>query len=91
MESQIIGIMIIIVAWILQLIHSWNGKTEIKKRFLILYAVGTAVVIILASKDNIKSVAFFNMIAMILSCLVLIRVSNLKKQEKAATKKKKRK
>ncbi|MFA5856796.1 MAG: hypothetical protein WC867_05530 [Candidatus Pacearchaeota archaeon] len=90
MESQIIGIMIIIVGWILQLIHSWNGTKEIKKRFLILYAVGSAIVIILTSKENLKSVAFFNMIAMILSCLVLIRISSSSTIKKTVSKKKRK-
>jgi hypothetical protein len=92
-NSEILGISVIIVAWILQLASSWNGSKEIKKRFIILYAVGSALLVIDGQWINEDSaIAFVNVLCMLLACLVLIKISNKEKlsETKIIIKRKKR-
>lgn len=76
--GTLIGLGAIIVAWISQFISMKRG--EVKKRFLILYAVGTAILVIdnLFFIDNINIlVGIFNLIILGVICAVIIKVSKV--------------
>jgi len=88
MESAVIGLGVIVIAWILQVISSWRGKKEIKPSFLLIYALGAALLIIDGYVNDAKYLAILNLIALVGALLVLIKVSS--KDSSGFTKKKKR-
>lgn len=74
-SSALIGLSVIIIAWIIQLAYSWKGNREMKKRFLIIYAIGIALLVIDGYINDTKDVAIFNLISLILVMALLIRLS----------------
>jgi hypothetical protein len=90
MESAIIGLSVIIIAWILQLIYSWNGKREIKKRFLVMYSLGVCLLIIDSYINDATLTGIFNLASLVVALLVLIRISASPSVKKISPKKRKR-
>jgi hypothetical protein len=74
-----VGLIVICIGWLLQIIHSWNGRREIRKRTLIFYNLGVAILIInyvfVIKTTDAFITAFFCFIVLILSSLLLMRVS----------------
>jgi hypothetical protein len=90
-----IGLILICIGWLLQIIHSWNGRREIRKRTLIFYNLGVAVLIInsVLVVKTMDSIVVLNFLSLVLGSILLMRVSrNEIKEEKnkAARRKKKR-
>lgn len=81
MESAMIGLGVISIAWILQLVYSWRGKKDIQTKFLIIYAIGTSLLIIDCYLNDLRWTGIFNTIVLMLSLILLIRISS-KKDEK---------
>lgn len=74
-ESAVLGLSILTLGWIIQLIYSWNGGTEIKKRFLVLYGLGTALLVIDSYVTGMMYTMTVNFICLVVVMLVLMRVS----------------
>ena len=74
-ESAVLGLSVLTLGWIIQLIYSWNGKTEIKKRFLISYGLGTALLVIDSYISEMMYTMTVNFICLVVVMLVLMRVS----------------
>ena len=91
MESAIIGLSVIIIGWIIQLMNSWNGDREIKKRFLILYGVGAALLIIDAYINQLTYTAFFNLVVLVLVMATLIRIGSVRSKSYVSRSAKKKK
>jgi CDP-diglyceride synthetase len=72
-ESSIIGLSIVILAWMIQAAYSWRGKKEVQKSFIIIYILGISLSMIDAYINDLLDVAFFNVIILVLTCLVFIR------------------
>lgn len=72
-----IGIILICIGWLLQIIHSWNGRREIRKRTLIFYNLGVAVLIINSALviRTIDSTTILNFVSLVLASILLMRVS----------------
>ena len=89
-----IGLILIIIAWILQLIYSWNGKREIRKRTLIFYNLGVAIIVLNSFffLKVIDMIAVLNLIALIMGSLLLIKIgkSELKEEKTKRTIKRKK-
>ena len=77
-SSALIGLSIIIIAWLIQLAYSWKGNREIKKRVLIVYAIGVALLVIDGYMTNVPDVAIFNLVSLILVMTLLIRIGSRK-------------
>jgi len=93
--GESIGLIIISIGWLLQIIHSWNGRREIRKRTLICYGLGVAVLIINgAFGGGINAVFVLNIVTLILACILLMRISksevNEAKSQRSARRKRKR-
>jgi hypothetical protein len=88
-QSSLLGLAIIIVAWILLLIYSKNGK--LRYRFLIMYSIGTALLVIDSLINSDILVAIFNLIILGLACAVSIKISKAKKEDIKPIRKKSRK
>ncbi len=89
-----IGLALIIIGWLLQLMHSWKGRRELRKMTLIFYNLGVAVIIInsIFVVGIFDAVAYLNVIALVITSILLIRISNteVKGSDRAARRKKKR-
>lgn len=83
-QSATIGLSLIIIAWILQLIYSWDGNREIKKRCLIFYSLGTAWLVVDSFINNMNAVAIFNLIILVIVCFLLIKIGAERKIEKSS-------
>lgn len=89
-----IGLILISIGWLLQIIHSWKGRREIRKRTLIFYNLGVAVLIInsVFVVGTIDSIAVLNIVILVLTSILLIKISKseVKEGSRAARRKKKR-
>jgi len=77
-ENAVMGLTVLTLGWIIQLIYSWSGKTEIKKRFLILYGLGTALLVIDSYVNQMMYTMTVNFICLVAVMLVLIKISSKK-------------
>ncbi|MEK6859240.1 MAG: hypothetical protein AABX54_00345 [Nanoarchaeota archaeon] len=75
-STALIGLGVIIIAWIIQLAYSWKGNKGMKKGFLIVYAIGVALLIIDGYISDTKDTAIFNLVILVLAMLVLIRLGS---------------
>lgn len=73
-STALIGLGVIIIAWIIQLAYSWNGGRGMKKAFLIIYGIGTALLIIDGWINDTQDTALFNLVILVLVMTVLIRL-----------------
>jgi hypothetical protein len=89
MDLGLIGLVVIAIAWLLQLVSSWKGKKEIKKCFLIVYVIGVLLIIWQGYVNNDTSGTTLNLLSLVLSVMVLLTII-WKKPRAVATKKKKR-
>jgi len=89
MESAIIGLGVIAIAWILQLVYSWRGKKDVQSKFLIIYSIGTALLIIDCYLNDLRWTGIFNTIVLMISLIILIRISS-RKEERVVKKSKRR-
>jgi hypothetical protein len=88
-ENAVFGLSVLTLGWIIQLIYSWSGRTEIKKRFLILYGLGVALLVIDSYIVGTMYTMTVNFITLVVVMLLLIRISP-KKSSPAKTKPKRR-
>jgi len=70
----LIGLSLVAIAWIIQLISTWNGEREIKKWFVFVYMIGVICLIVDGILAGINNLAFLNIIALLLSIAVFIRL-----------------
>ncbi|MCK9292616.1 MAG: hypothetical protein WCY27_00450 [archaeon] len=70
----LIGLSVVSIAWIIQLISTWNGEREIKKWFVFLYMIGVVSLIIDGILAGLNNIAFLNIITLLLSIAVFIRL-----------------
>jgi hypothetical protein len=97
MDSTIVGsafgLVLICIGWLLQIISSWKGDRKLRKRTLIFYCLGVAVLII-NSVFVIKTfdiIALLNIVTLILALILLTDISKRGKgNDKQARKKKRR-
>jgi hypothetical protein len=87
------GLTLIAIGWLLQIISSWKGDRKLRKRTLIFYCLGVAVLII-NSVFVIKTfdiIAALNIVTLVLALILLIDISRTgKRKDKPAPKKKRR-
>ena len=72
-----IGLILISIGWILQIVYSWGGRREIRKRTLIFYSLGVAVLVInsIFIAEVIDSIAVLNFVSLVLVSILLMRIS----------------
>jgi uncharacterized membrane protein YfcA len=78
-----IGLILISIGWILQIVCSWNGKKELRKRTLIFYGLGVAILIIngIFIGGTIDAIVVLNIVTLVLACILLIRISSSEGKE----------
>ncbi|VVB78092.1 Uncharacterised protein [uncultured archaeon] len=90
-SSALLGLGVIILAWIIQLAYSWKGNRDMKKSFLIIYVIGVALLVIDGYRTNMQDLAIFNLISLVVTMLVLIRMGYKKPVTRSAKPTKRRK
>ena len=82
----------------MQLVSSWKGNKDLKKRFLIIYSLGVTWLVIDAIKSQMNDIAVLNLITLVVTLLILIKISGRlglsdyeKEDVKRTVKKKRRK
>lgn len=72
-----IGLIVIALAWIVQLIYSWKGKKEIRKEFILLYMLG--VLFLLAGiYVSSSSISYYELATFFAAAILLIKISSKK-------------
>lgn len=89
MQSALIGLSVIILAWLYQLFASWKGRKSLNKAFVIIYGIGSALLVIDGYINDVLDVAIFNLVILVLAMIVLIFIGKDNTQ-KTVVKKKKR-
>ncbi|MDD5331360.1 MAG: hypothetical protein PHE43_00875 [Candidatus Nanoarchaeia archaeon] len=79
MELSLIGLIVLVLGWIIQLIHSWKNNHEIRQWFLIFYMVGVGLLVIDGFQNNLKELAILNLVSLIVAGLILLRLKFRKK------------
>jgi predicted membrane chloride channel (bestrophin family) len=89
MNLDLIGLVVIALAWVAQIIFAWNsGSRQIKKQFLGLYCLGVLLLVIDGYWYKDSSSATLNLLALVLAFLVFL--TTMRKQNTVVLKKKKR-
>ncbi len=88
--GNIIGLIVIAVAWLLQLISSYKGDREIRKRFIIVNNIGVALLVINNFIYGNNLIAVFNLFILVIASILLGKVGNKDKPAKKNKTKRKR-
>jgi len=78
MDLSFAGLVIIAIAWLVQMAFSWRGNKEIQPAFIICYIVG---VLMLVTADYLKNstLSYFELLTCIAAGLVLLKITKAKK------------
>jgi hypothetical protein len=79
MNYSIIGLIIIIIAWIVQLVLLKRSR-ELTPLFIIIYSVGVLVLVIDGFVTKLYDLAFLNLASMLVAIAVLVHI-NLKNKK----------
>lgn len=71
----VLGLLVIICGWVLQLIHAFNGRKEINKYFVILYVVGCIALTYDSYVSTQMDVALMNLGCVVLGTAMLVVIS----------------
>jgi hypothetical protein len=82
MNIALIGLVILVIGWIVQLVYSWKGKKEIQPWFIILYGWGVILLVIDGFVNKLTDLAILNLVSLIVSGLVLVRIMTKGKKGK---------
>jgi len=74
-ESAVLGLSVITLGWIIQLVYSWSGRPEMKKRFLILQGLGIALLVIDSYVTGMIYTMTVDFIYLIIVMIILVRIS----------------
>ncbi|MFH1847073.1 MAG: hypothetical protein ABH869_05915 [Candidatus Omnitrophota bacterium] len=68
-----IGLILVAVAWIVQLAFSWKGNKSINPLFIIVYMAGV-VMLVIADYMQTSLLSYFELLTLIAACIVLWKV-----------------
>jgi len=80
MEIATIGLLVIALAWIVQLIYSWKGKRDITVSFILLYMLGVLLLLISGYLAT-SGISNYEVVTLIAAGLVLLRILTIKKKK----------
>jgi len=77
MDLSFAGLVIIAIAWLVQMVFSWKGNKEIQPAFIICYIVG---VLMLVTADYLKNstLSYFELLTCIAAGSVLLKIMRKK-------------
>jgi len=74
MDFSSFGLIVISIAWIIQLVYSWNGNKKINYYFILLYMLGV-VFLMIGIYLSTKTISYYELSTLIASGLLLIRLN----------------
>lgn len=74
MEKSAVGLVVIIIAWLIQLAYVLKGKREINAGFLVVYMVGCAIIVVNEFTAGLGIIAWLNLGCFIAAALVLLKL-----------------
>lgn len=74
----ITGLILIVVGWLVQLYRVFAGAKQISRGFLVLYIIGVLLLVIDAFREGLGASAWLNLIALVISFLVLYKAMDRK-------------
>lgn len=81
MDLVSIGLIVIGIAWIVQLVMSWKGNNKIQPAFILLYMLGVLLMLVSGYLGN-TGVSPYEVVTLIAALLVLIKVGFSSKKKK---------
>ncbi len=69
MLSQI-GLIIIIIAWIFQVLSLRNGKNALSDKFVMIYSAGLVFLIVDGFVSGLESLAFLNLVVLLIAGII---------------------
>jgi len=82
MDLSLIGLSLLAIGWIVQLIYSWKGKSEIQSWFLIAYLFGVILLVVDGYMNNLTGMALLNLVTLVAAGLVLLKLNKPVKTKK---------
>jgi|GEM_PF-1006454 len=76
----LLGLTLIIIAWIMQLLATIKGSKSIQPQFVLFYLIGVIFLVIDGFAAGLNDVAFLNIVCLLVSLAVFIRLVS-KEQE----------
>ncbi len=70
----LLGLTLVIVAWILQLLSTIKGSKSIQPQFVLFYLIGVIFLVIDGFAAGLNDLAFLNLISFLVSLAVFIRL-----------------
>ena len=89
-DLSLIGLLVIAVAWLIQLVYVFKKSREIKKSFVLVYAIGVLLLVIQGYNNGDTNGLTLNLLSLVLAVLVLLSLAMKKRLGTTAVKKKKR-
>lgn len=80
MDLVSIGLIIIGIAWIVQLVMSWKGNNKIQPAFILLYMLGVLLMLIAGYMGNL-GVSPYEVVTFFAALIVLIKIRFSKKKK----------
>lgn len=80
MDLVSIGLIVIGLAWIVQLVMSWKGNNKIQPAFILLYMLGVLLMLMAGYMGNL-GVSPYEVVTLFTALLVLIKISFSKKKK----------
>lgn len=72
-----LGLLLIAIAWFIQLYFVWKGKKEINALFVIVYAVGVALIAINSFMMGFNVTALLNLADFVPAVLILWKIKSM--------------
>ncbi len=88
--GNIVGLVVIAIAWLLQLISSYKGDRAIRKRFIIVNNIGVAILVINNFIYGNNLIAVFNLFILVIASILLGKAGKNDKSSKSARKTKRK-
>jgi phosphate starvation-inducible membrane PsiE len=73
----LLGLTLVIVAWIMQLLSTIKGSKSIQPQFVLFYLIGVICLVIDGFSAGLNDVAFLNIVCLLVSFAVFIRLISI--------------
>jgi len=73
----LLGLTLVIVAWIMQLLSTIKGSKSIQPQFVLFYLIGVIFLVIDGFSAGLNDIAFLNIVCLLVSFAVFIRLISI--------------
>jgi len=69
-----LALALVAVAWLIQLLHAWAGHRNVHVYFVLVYALGTALMIVEVFQGGLTTDAWFYIASFVFALLIFLKV-----------------